>query len=83
MRGGYQGKATVTISPDDPDQFEVVGAIKDADQLSRRIRVAAWALLQERVFGRYIIEYDRKSGIVTIEGAKLQASRDSPMKFCR
>jgi len=65
--GGWQGKATVIINPDDPDEFEVAGAIKDPDQLSRRIRVAPWALFQEKVFGRFIIEYDRKSGILTIQ----------------
>jgi len=65
--GGYQGKATVIISFNDPDEFEVAGAIKDPDQISRRIRAVAWALFQEKVFGRFIVEYDRKSGILTIQ----------------
>ena len=69
--GGYEGKATVIISSDNPGEFEVGGATKDPDQLSRRIRVAAWALFQEKVFGRFNIEYDRKSGILTIEKAEL------------
>ena len=64
--GGWQGKVAVIINADDPNEFEVAGAIKDPDQISRRIRVAAWALFQEKVFGRFIIEYDRKSGVLTI-----------------
>ncbi len=69
--GGYEGKATVIISSDNPGEFEVGGATKDPDQLSRRIRVAAWALFQEKVFGRFIIEYDRKSGLLTIKRTEL------------
>ena len=65
--GGYAGKGTVIISPDDPDEFEVAGVIKDSDRFSRRIRVAAWALFQENVFGRFVIEHDRITGIVTIK----------------
>lgn len=65
--GGYQGKATVIISSNDADEFEVAGMIKDSDPLSRRIRAAAWALFQEKVFGRFIVEYDCKSGLLTIK----------------
>jgi hypothetical protein len=65
--GGWQGKVAVIINPDDPDEFGVAGAIKDPDQISRRIRVAAWALFQEKVFGRFIVGYDPKSGILTIK----------------
>jgi len=66
-QGGYAGKGTVIISPDDPDEFEVAGVIKDSDRFSRRIRVAAWALFEEKIYGRFIIEHDRESGIVTIK----------------
>jgi hypothetical protein len=65
--GGWQGKVAVIINPDDADEFGVAGAIKDPDQISRRIRVAAWALFQEKLFGRFIVEYARKSGILTIQ----------------
>jgi len=68
--GGYRGKWTVIISPDDPDEFEVEKPIRESDRFSRRIRVAAWALFQEGVFGGFIIEYDRQSGIMTIQRAE-------------
>jgi len=65
--GGYDGKGAVIISAADPDEFIVAGAIKDPDRFARRIRVAAWALFEEKIYGRFIIEHDRKTGIVTIK----------------
>jgi len=65
--GGYLGKWSVIIHPDDSKEFKVVGTMKDPTRFPQRIRVAAWALLQEKVFGRFIIEHDRESGIVTIK----------------
>ena len=65
--GGYDGKGAVIISAADPDEFGVAGAIKDPDRFARRIRVAAWALFEERIYGCFIIEHDRKTGIVTIK----------------
>ncbi len=55
------------ISSSDPDEFEVAGAIKDPNRLSQRLRFGAWALFLEKVFGRFIVEYDRNSGILTIK----------------
>jgi len=65
--GGYKGKCFLIVRPDDQEEFEVVGTIKHPTRFPRRIRVAAWALLQEKVFGRFVIEHDRDSGIVTIQ----------------
>jgi hypothetical protein len=65
--GGYAGKGTVIISADDPKKFGVAGAIKHPDRFSRRIRVAAWALFEEEVFGHFLIKHYPDSGTVTIE----------------
>ncbi len=65
--GGYQGKWSVIIHPDDSKEFTVVGTMKDPTRFPQRIRVAAWALFEERTYGRFVIELDRESGIVTIE----------------
>jgi len=65
--GGYQGKWSVIISPDDPKEFKVIGTMKDPTRFARRIRVAAWALFEEKIFGRFVMEHDRESGIVTIK----------------
>jgi len=65
--GGYSGKRTLIVHPDDQAEFEVVGTIKHPTWFPRRIRVAAWALLQEKIFGRFVVEHDRDSGIVTIQ----------------
>ena len=65
--GGYDGKGAVIISAADPDKFIVAGAIKDPDRFARRIRVAAWALFEEKIYGRFIIEHDRKTAIATIK----------------
>ena len=46
--GGWQGEVAVIVNPDDQDEFEVGGTFNDPDQISRRIRVAAWALFQEK-----------------------------------
>ncbi len=64
---GYQGRWSVIIQPDDSKEFKVVGTMLDPTRFAHRIRVAAWALFQEKVFGRFIIEHDRESGIVTIK----------------
>jgi hypothetical protein len=64
---GYQGKSPVIIDQDDSKEFKVLKTMKDPTRFPRRIRVAAWALFQEKVFGRFIIEHDRESGIVTIK----------------
>lgn len=47
--------------------FKVVGTMLDPTRFPQRIRVAACALLQEKAIGRFIIEHDRKTGIVTIK----------------
>lgn len=65
--GGYQGKWSVIVSPDDAKEFKVIGTMKDPTRFPRRIRVAAWALFEEKIFGCYVIEHDRESGIVTIK----------------
>jgi hypothetical protein len=65
--GGYQGKWSVVINPDNPKEFKVIGTMKDPTRFAQRIRVAAWALFVEKVFGRFVIEHDRESGIVTIK----------------
>jgi hypothetical protein len=65
--GGYQGKSSVIISPYDPKEFKVLRTMKDPTGFPRRIRVAAWALLLEKVFGRFVIQHDRETGIVTIK----------------
>lgn len=65
--GGYPGKWTVIIDSDDSKEFTVVGNMNDPTRFPQRIKLAAWALFQEQVFGRFIIEYDRKSGVLTIK----------------
>ncbi len=65
--GGYQGKWSVIIHPDDSKEFTVLGTMKDPTRFPQRIRVAAWALFEERTYGRFVIELDRESGSVTIE----------------
>jgi len=65
--GGYKGKCSLIVRPDEQEEFEVVETIKDPTRFSQRIRVAAWALLEEKVFGRFVVEHDRESGIVTIK----------------
>ena len=69
--GGYQGKCSLIIRPDDEDEFEVVGTLKDPSRFAQRIRVAAWALLQEGAYGRFAVEHDRESGIVMIKSRRL------------
>jgi hypothetical protein len=65
--GGYQGKFSVIIHPDDSQEFEFVGTIKDPTRFAQRIKVAAWALFEEKIYGRFVIEHDRESGTVTIK----------------
>jgi hypothetical protein len=65
--GGYQGKWSVIIHPDDSKEFTVVGTMKDPTRFPQRIRVAAWALFDERIYGRFTVELDRQSGVLTIK----------------
>ena len=65
--GGYQGKRSVIIRAEDHERFETVGSMSDPSRFPQRIKVAAWALHQEGLFRRFIIEHDRESGIVTIK----------------
>lgn len=65
--GGYRGKWVVIIRSDNHEDFETVGSMSDPSRFPQRIKVAAWALHQEGLFGRFIIENDRESGIVTIK----------------
>ena len=65
--GGYKGKWFVIIHPDDPKEFKVVGTMKDPTRFPQRTRVAAWRLFEERIYGRFVIELDRESGIVMIK----------------
>ncbi len=65
--GGYGGKWSVIVRPDEEKEFKVVGSMKDPSRFPQRIRVAAWALREERVFGRFVIEHDRECGIVSIK----------------
>src|SRR5262249_36600971 len=65
--GGYPGKWCAVINSDNPKEFKVIGTMKDPTRFPQRIRVAAWALFEEKLFGRFVIEHDRKSGIVAIK----------------
>ncbi len=65
--GGYPGKWPVVIHSGDAKEFKVVGTMKDPTRFPQRIRVAARVLFEERLFGRFVIELDRESGIVTIK----------------
>ncbi len=64
---GYQGKFSVVIHPDDSKEFKVLRTMKDPTRFPQRIRVAAWALFQEKLFGRFVIQLDRECGTVTIK----------------
>lgn len=65
--GGYRGKWDVIVRADNHEEFEAVGSMNDPSRFPQRIKAAAWALHQEGVFGRSVIEHDRESGIVTIK----------------
>ena len=65
--GGYHGKWSVIILPDDSKEFKVVGTMKDPTRFPQRTRVAAWALLEEKIYGRFAIELDREGGTVSIK----------------
>jgi hypothetical protein len=69
--GGYLGKWTVVIRADDREGFEVDGSMGDPSQFPRRIKVAAWALHLEGIFGRFVIQHDRGSGTVIMQRAHL------------
>jgi hypothetical protein len=56
----------VLIDPHNPKEFKVIGTMKDPTRFAQRIRVAAWALFEEKTFGRFVIEHDGELGIVTI-----------------
>jgi hypothetical protein len=64
--GGYRGKWVVIITPENHEEFEAIGSMRDPTRFPQRIKVAAWALHQEKAFGRFVIEHDRDSGTVTI-----------------
>jgi hypothetical protein len=65
--GGYKGKCSLIVRSNDQGEFEVVETIKHPTRFPQRIRVAAWALREERVFGRFVVEHDPDAGIVTIK----------------
>jgi len=64
--GGYGGKWSVVIAPDDHETFQAEGSISDPTRFPQRIRVAALALAQEGLHGRFFIRHDRDSGAVSI-----------------
>jgi len=64
-QGGYQGTWAVILLPEDKKGFEVDGAMADPSRFPQRIRVAAWALHQKAVYGRFVIAHDH-SGLLTI-----------------
>jgi hypothetical protein len=66
-QGGYRGKWLVIIRAEDAEEFEAVGSMHDPTRFPQRIKVAASALFQERLFGRFVVEHDRDSGAVTIQ----------------
>lgn len=65
--GGYSGGWSVIISRADRVEFKVAGTMRAPTRFPQRIRVAAWALLLEGAFGRFLIEHDRTTGIATIK----------------
>jgi hypothetical protein len=65
--GGYGGKWCVIIQSDDEREFKVVGSMNDPSRFAQRIRAAAWALFEQGVFGRFVIEHEPESGIVSIK----------------
>jgi hypothetical protein len=56
----------VVIDENDSQEFAVIGTVGDPARFPQRMRVAAWALFEAGIYGRYVIEYDRESGVVTI-----------------
>lgn len=64
--GGYHGRWIAVIRPEDDEEFEVSGSMRDPTRFPQRIRAAAWALHREGASGRFEIMHDRESGIVTI-----------------
>ena len=52
--GAYQAKSSMIVSPDDPKEFKVIATMNDPTRFPQRIRVAAWALFLEKIFGRFI-----------------------------
>jgi hypothetical protein len=65
--GGYAGKWAVVVRADDDREFEVLGSMKDPSRFAQRIRVTAWALREEGLFGQFAIDHDRESGTVAIK----------------
>ncbi len=57
-QGGYQGTWAVILLPEDKKGFEVDGAMADTSRFPQRIRVAARALHQKGVYGRFVIAHD-------------------------
>lgn len=65
---GYGGRFTVIIRPGDQEEFEVLSlAKKDPARFAQRIKVAAFALRLEEVYGRFIIAHYPEDGIVSIQ----------------
>jgi hypothetical protein len=64
--GGYQGNWVVILRPDDQERFDVKGRVPDESRFPQRIRVAAWALHQEGLFGRFAVSHAR-TGVLTIQ----------------
>ena len=65
--GGYHGRKVVIIRAEDREEFEAMGSMRDPTRFPQRIRTAAWALHQERAYGRFEISHDRDSGVITIK----------------
>lgn len=64
--GGYGGRWFVIVDPDDRQTFLAEGSISDPTRFPQRIRAAALALALEGLHGRFLIEHDRETGIVSI-----------------
>jgi hypothetical protein len=65
--GGYHGRRVVILRPEDREEFEVIGSMRDPTRFPQRIRTAAWALHLEEAHGRFEISHDRESGVFTIK----------------
>jgi len=63
--GGYSGNIQVTIEKTNPQSFWADWEYEAPTRFPQRIKVAAWALLQQGCFGEFEISHD-KSRILTI-----------------
>jgi hypothetical protein len=77
---GYRGVATVIIDPGDPGGFHVTGVIAAPYFFPKRIRLAAWGLFQEQVFGRFLIDHDRRAGILIIRRVDVLVEGDRALE---